>query len=276
MRRWKTVAAAALAVATWGAMGAGPAHAAAQASIRVGYLSPDASNADVYIDGSRTLSNIAYKTVSSYLPVTPGSHTVDIRTAGSAATDKPLVEVSQGFSANANYTIAVGGRFGQLQAAVFQDQFTTPAAGQALARFVHMAPDVPGVDVVVKGGPVIFSNVSFLQASAYKAVPSGTYTLELHATGTANVLFTATGVAATNGVVATFTGIGGVGKPVELLPIVDANAAASVPVGGPSTGGGGTAARPPSTDWLPVLWALPAALAAVLWLVRGRRRVDPL
>jgi hypothetical protein len=250
--------------------GVDSAGAAEHALVRIAYVSPDAARADVYLDATRTLANVGYKTVSGYVAVTAGSHTVAVRAAGSNSTSTPWAQISQAFTANAYYTVVVGGRFGQLQAAVFQDGFSTPAKGQAEARFIHMAPDVPAVDVVVKGGPMIFSNISFLQASGYKSLPSGTYDLELRATGTSQVLFTATGVVVGGGTIHSETGIGGVGSPVELLQIVDAGVATRAPVGSPNTGGGGLAARPPAPSGLVGV----AVIAAVLLLlvVTGNRR----
>jgi hypothetical protein len=262
----------AMGMAVWGAASPWPARAAAQTSIRVAYLSPDASNADIYLDGAVTLSNIGYKTVSTYLPVAQGSHSVAVRPAGAAASSTPLTEVSQNFSDAAFYTVAIGGRFGHLQSTVLPDRFATPAAGHVVARFIHMAPDVPGVDVVVKGGPLIFTNISFLQASQYTALPSGTYSLELRATGTSNVLFTANGVAATAGTVDSLAGVGGVNQPVELLPILDAGAAAVVPQGGAKTGGGGTAETTTSIPGATSLWVPVIALTALTWLVVDVRR----
>lgn len=250
--------------------GVDSASAAEHALVRVAYMSPDAARADVYFDAARTLSNVSYKTVSHYMAVTATSHTVAFRPAGSNSTSTPWAEINQAFAANAYYTVVVGGRFGQLQAAAFQDGFSTPAQGQAEARFIHMAPDVPAVDVVVKGGPVIFSNISFLQASAYKSLPSGTYDLELRATGTSQVLFTATGVAVAGGTIHSETGIGGVGSPVELLQIPDAGAATTAPLGGANTGGGGLAMRQPAPSGLAGAGVIAAVL--LLLVVTGSRR----
>ncbi|MBJ7593421.1 MAG: DUF4397 domain-containing protein [Candidatus Dormibacteraeota bacterium] len=254
-------------VATAG--GVDSAAAAEQSLVRVAYVSPDATAADVYIDAVRTLSNVSYKTVSAYIAVTVGAHTVAVRPAGSASTTAPWAQVSQAFSAGAYYTVAIGGRFGQLQATAFQDQFAAPSGGQAVARFIHMAPDVPAVDVVVKGGPILFSNISFLQASAYKSLPSGTYDLQLVATGTTQVLFTAPSVVVASDTIHSETGIGGVGAPVELLQIADASSARA-PVGGANTGGGGLAPRPSAPGGLAAAGLIAAAL--LLLVVTAIRR----
>jgi hypothetical protein len=272
MKSFATVLTATLMALAGVAVGARPVAADGQALIRVAYLSPDAASADAYVDGVKTLSSVSYKTVSTYSGIAPGSHTIDIRAAGSAAGSTPWAEVSHGLSANAYYTVLVGGRFGQLQAAVFQDGFTAPGPGQAEARFVHMAPDVPAVDVAVKGGPVIFSNISFLHASDYTALPSGSYDLELRATGTSTVLFSAAGVVANGGTIHSLTGIGGVGNPVELLQILDATAPSGTPVGGASTGGGGTAAGAPLSPTPMGLALIAIAGLMVAWSRVTRRR----
>lgn len=246
--------------------GAGPpvAQAAtAPALLRVAYLAPDGGPADVYLDQTRVLSGVTYKSVSTYLQTPAGTHAIALRTAGATPTATPLAQVSQDFASGSYSTVAVGGRFGALQIAVFADQFGQPGSGQAEARFVHMAPDVPAVDVVVPGGPVLFTAISFLHASPYATLPNGTYTLQLRATGTSNVLFTAPGVVATAGTIHSLTGIGGVGQPVELLPIVDAAAAGVSPSGGANTGGGGTATSAVSPGAAVLLACVAVLLVAV-------------
>jgi hypothetical protein len=243
--------------------------APAPALLRVAYLSPDGGPADVYLDQAKVLSGVTYKSVSTYLQASPGAHTVAVRSAGAPPSAAAAAQVAQDFASGTYSTVAVGGRFGTLQMTVFADQFTPPGPGQTEARFVHMAPDVPAVDVVVPGGPVLFTAVSFLHASPYATLSSGTYTLQLRATGTNNVLFTATGVAATAGTIHSLTGIGGVGQPVELLPIVDAAAAGASPAGGASTGGGGSAVASPSGE------AALLAACGVLALVAVRVACGP-
>mgnify|MGYP000285877340 CR=1 FL=1 len=56
-----------------------------------------------------------------------------------------------------------------------------PASAQeedAQVRVVHNSPDAPAVDVAVAGGPVLFSNVAFPDATGFAEVDAGTYDLE--------------------------------------------------------------------------------------------------
>lgn len=54
----------------------------------------------------------------------------------------------------------------------------------AEVRFVHASPDAPAVDIAVKNGPVLFSDVEFKESQGYIRVPQGTYDLEVRVAGT--------------------------------------------------------------------------------------------
>jgi hypothetical protein len=232
------------ALMSW-AGGATIASAAANdASVRLAYLAPDGPDkVDYYIDGSRVLAGATYTTISLYQAVSAGPHDFKVLTAGSPASAAPLSETQQTLSASGFYTIATGGRMSDgLKSGMFSDGMQSPPSGQAVVRFLHMAPLVPGVDIVT-GGNAVFTNISFLQSSPYAPVPAGSYDLKLEPTGhdDADALFTASGVGVTAGTVRTLIGIGGVNRPVALLTAYDAASASQFPNGGAGTGEGGTA-----------------------------------
>ena len=151
----------------------------AQARVRLYYLSPDGPHVDFYVDGARAWSDVTYKTVSTYTAVAAGQHHFQVRQAGSAAATQPLADVQQSVDANGYYTVFAGGKASDLKAGLFADGFPNPPAGKAVARFVHMAPEVPGVDVKLKDGTTLFSNIAFLQSSPYAPFPTGSYDVQL-------------------------------------------------------------------------------------------------
>jgi len=248
----------------------GAASADNSAKLRMGYFSSDAPAVDFYVDGQKAWSDISYKTVSPYISVTAGNHTISVRTAGQP-NSAPVAEGQQSVDANAFVTGIAAGKINQQKVAFFPDGLTTPAAGKSLVRFVHLAPEVPGVDVKVVNGPTLFTNIGFLGGSQYAAVDAGTYNLALYPTGQDHpTLFTANGVEVPAGVVATAIGSGGVGVPVELVKVLDAASAPTTPQGSAATGGGGLAFRK-AAGMAPVLIGL---LMAVLLLGLSRRRVS--
>ena len=270
MKRWQYALISAL-LALAGTLAAAPAFAATRPGghLRVAYFSPDGPNVDVYVDGTRSLSSIGYKTVTTYQVLPAGSHRVDFRDAGSDPAAQPIASATTTLAAGSYRTVAAAGKAAALTAVVFDDGFTEPAQGKAQIRAIHFAPEVPAVDIAIKGGPVIFSGVGFDAATGYSTVASGSYDLEFRAAGSDQVLLTAHGVNLKAGSVASLAGVGGAGRPIEVVQIEDAAAAAAT--GAAGTGMGGMA----GFDLLGSGSLLPVGLVfgllwAVLWVVRRR------
>jgi hypothetical protein len=137
------------------------------------------------------------------------------------------------------------------------------------ARFVHMAPEVPGVDVVTNDAShtVLFQNVSCYQGSSYATFPAATYQVALVATGTDNTLFHTPADLTKAGAVYTLVGAGGVNEPVSLVEVFDAASAGNAPQGAAATGEGGMALR----ATLPLALIAGSLLACALLLLFVRR-----
>jgi len=189
------------------------------AKVRVAHLSPDAPPVDVYVNGTRALSGVSFKDVSSYLSVPAGS--TNFRVTPANAASPVVIDATVNLNDGGNYTVAATGVLASIQPLVLEDDRGT--TGQAKVRFVHTGPDAPAVDIAVAGGPVIFSNVSFRQASAYPQVAPGTYDLEVRPAGTNVVALSIPGVALRPGTNYTVFAVGLLSnKSLAALPAVDA------------------------------------------------------
>jgi hypothetical protein len=189
------------------------------ALVRVAHLSPDAPLVDVYVNGARALSGVAFKDVSSYLPIPSGS--VNIKVTPANAATPVVIDATVNLNNGGNYTVAATGFLASIQPLVLEDDRGT--TGQAKVRFVHTSPDAPAVDVAVKGGPVLFSNVSFRQFSGYPQVAPGTYDLEVRVAGTTTVALAVPGVALRSGTNYSIFAVGLLSnKSLAALPAVDA------------------------------------------------------
>jgi hypothetical protein len=273
----KRIALALAAIPLLLAVGAVPASAApTNARVRLVYLSPDSAegNVDLYIDGRKALADTVFDSRTPYQSLSAGQHTFDVRKAGSPAGSTPDASVSQSLGAG-YYSVFVGGKVGSstcpIKAVVFDDNFpTSPTSGKFAARFVHMAPEVPGVDVVLtttNPETVLFSNVSCFQGSSYSTFPTGSYPVALNATGTSTQLFSTMATDWTAGSVVTLVGAGGVNEPVQLVAIPDATAAGQEPAGGAGTGEGGAVYGP----FLPLGLIAGSLVACALLLLFARR-----
>ncbi len=161
------------------------------AFVRVVHAAPGAANVDVFVDGTALLSNFAFSTVSNYVPLPAGSHTIKVAPAGqgiAAAVITDAVVVTAGVP----YTVAaLGTNASTFQLQTFVDD-NTAIANMAKVRVYHLSPNAGPVNVAASGVTVI-SGLTYPNASAYLPVPPGTYTFNVTATqANATVPVTAT------------------------------------------------------------------------------------
>jgi len=163
------------------------APAAGQAWVRVLHASPDAPAVDVYVDGAKAISGLAFgqiapSTAPGYVPLTAGNHAIKVCATGSTTVcpiDVPALAVADG----KKYTIAATGALAHITAQVIED---APATGseEAQVRVVHFSADTPAVDVYVNGTTKIVTDLAYPTATDYLTVPGATYSVKVCATGT--------------------------------------------------------------------------------------------
>jgi hypothetical protein len=178
----KLIAASAL-LATAVGFGAPRATAQEEAKIRVGHFSPDAPAVDIYLDGRKTFAQVRFPLMSAYTPVAAGKHVVEIRAAGSPATDPALISVPTDLKAGKPYLVAALGPTAALQGGLIEDDLTPPAKGKAKVRVIHAAVGGPNVDVVVASSTSLFKDVAFGKAAPYAEVDATKYDLSVRPTG---------------------------------------------------------------------------------------------
>jgi hypothetical protein len=159
------------------------------AQLRVIDASPDSGVIDSYQNGSALAYNLGFGTMTSYVPMTPGSY---ILAADKAGTRQTLVASTDTLIAGKQYTEIVGSSLANMQQTVFQDQSVPAAAGQIAMRLINEATHSGAVDVylvpmsgrLVNTSPIAV-NLNFGANSGYIAVPEGTYAIDIVPTGTA-------------------------------------------------------------------------------------------
>jgi Domain of unknown function (DUF4397) len=230
------------ALVAWMAGTAPAAAADTQAHVRFVYVAADgpSNGGDLYVDGRRVVSGARYKEYTNYFAVTTAQHTFQLRWNG---TTQGVADITQALAAGSYSTVFLGTKASDMHAVLFSDNISTPPAGKALARFVHMAYQVPGVNVTLDDNTVLFSNIGFLEGSQYISVAPGTYHLNLRqASNPDQNLFNTNATVSAAGAVYTMVGIGGIApNVVALLALGDAASAGVAPIGGATTGAGGLA-----------------------------------
>jgi Domain of unknown function (DUF4397) len=172
--------------------------------------------------------------------VPAGTHAVEIRPAGSA-NGNPLATVRTTLASGAAYTLAAVGAAAKLQVMVLKDDFTAPPAGKAKLRGIDASPQSPPIDIAIAGGPVLFHNLTFPEATPFTTVKAGSMALEVRLAGTEQVVFKSGARPLPAGAILTVAGTVSPSGAIEVLPILDAAGAGATPRGGIATGAGGTA-----------------------------------
>lgn len=156
--------------------------------VRLLDASPDASGLDAYQGTAILAYNLGLGTITSYVPLTPGTYNI---LANQAGTHSQLISATGTFAADAQYTVLIGNSLDALQETILKDQSTASPLGQVNLRFVDQSIRAGALDLylvptgstVVTQKPVV-TGVSFNTNTGYLSVPAGTYTLVALPAGT--------------------------------------------------------------------------------------------
>jgi Domain of unknown function (DUF4397) len=253
--------------------------------IALGNLSQTPSPVDVYLYSSGDSSpqfvqhDVAYGTILPYQAVNAGGYSVKMRTAGSSASSNPVWSVSLTVKAGGAYTVAplrTSAQAGQLT--VIDNSLTTPT-GKSFVRVIQADIDQGQVTFhcsCAAGAPGnITTNAAPGTVSAQAPIPAGSWTMS--ATGSTGT--TSLPVTLTAGTVHTEVVIAAPSGGIEILNVTDAAGAGVAPMGGVSTGLGGTAPQPAGSPapWLAIIGAGALLTLAAGWQLRRNalRRLIP-
>ena len=244
---------------------AAAAQSSAKANIRVIHASPDAPAVDVYVNGGKALSNLAFKDISPWTALDAGSYDIKVTAAGQTA---GVITAKLPLEAGKYYSVVAVGKLANITAKVVEDDLSPLAAGKARLRVVHASPDAPAVDVAAKGGPVLVSNLSFPNASDILTVDSMTADVEVRPAGTTTVALAVPGLSLEAGKVYTVYAVGLLtGTPaLGVLPVVDSANAADMTgstAGMPATGAGDSASLLAAAGILLLAFSLVTGGAAI-------------
>lgn len=221
----------------------GSSAQAGAAKLRIAHFSPDAPAIDVYFDGVKRLTNVAYEKHSNYLELPAGKHKIEVRGTGSAADVPAIVSADADLAANGAYTLAAIGKLAAITGKLYTDDTSAPPTGKVKLRVMHDAPDQAPVDVVVTNGQELAAKLAFPDSSSYLTVDPGKYDVEVRAAGSTTPLLASTVVLQSGGVYSVAV-IGGADKGLKLKGLIDVQPTAVAAV---TTAGGTPATVAPST-----------------------------
>ncbi len=165
----------------------GALSTASRPQVRIIDVSPDAPEVDVYQNSSVLAYRLGFGTITSYVPVEPGTYTTRAAVTGTRQT---LVSSKARLVSAEQYTVLIGNYTSSLQQVMLKDQSQPAPAGQIAMRFVNQATHTGPVDLYLvpagqRLGTVkpVATHLSFGANTGYLNQPAGVYTLEVVAAG---------------------------------------------------------------------------------------------
>lgn len=155
---------------------------------------PVADSVDVYINGTLSLDNFAFRTATPYIDVN-GDVTINIGIApkNSASVNDTLVNFPVVFKNGETYTAIASGVLSPASFAANPDGRPTGFtllledgsreealnANEVDVRVIHGSTDAPTVDVVVPGAGVVVDNAAYTDFTGYLNLAPASYTLQI-------------------------------------------------------------------------------------------------
>lgn len=174
----------------------GTIDAFSQAEIQIIHnaADPAADTVDVYVNGTLTLDNFAFRTATSFLPV-PSGTLLDIGVApgNSTSVNDTLKNFPVTLMAGQRYVAVANGVLDPMNFAMNPDAQSTAftlfirdnvknvADSLTLVDFiaVHGSSDAPTVDVIARNVATLIDNVTYGGISNYLSVPPASYILDV-------------------------------------------------------------------------------------------------
>ncbi|MGR5350815.1 DUF4397 domain-containing protein [Vibrio sp. DNB22_19_2] len=138
----------------------------AESDVRVGHLVNGAPNVDVSLDGTTVLSDVAFKTISTYQTLASDSYQVQVDAQGIAT---PIISADLAFDPGNSYSVYAIGLVSDIEALVVEDNRRSIATS-AVLNVTHAAanPAAASVDVYLTPSQDISSSDPAIANFAYK------------------------------------------------------------------------------------------------------------
>ncbi|MED3879363.1 DUF4397 domain-containing protein [Priestia megaterium] len=151
---------------------------AQNAEVRIVHASPDAPAVDIFVDDKALVEGAKFKDVSNSLPLSAGSHKVEVYEAKTKGAKDSIIEATLVVDGGKSYTVAAVNKAENLELQAFTNN-KQGMDGKASLRVAHLSPDAPAVNVGPKGTAPLFKDLSFKSISGYQVVNPGSYDLSV-------------------------------------------------------------------------------------------------
>ncbi|MCC5877486.1 MAG: DUF4397 domain-containing protein [Candidatus Sumerlaeia bacterium] len=178
--------------------------AGADPEVRVVHLSPDAPAVDVFVNGTRAITEREFPSSSAFVPLTPGNYDFVVTPADADISTEVLSFLDVDLATGNLLTAVAYDSLAEISGLAFVEDRDGLDPGNTRVRAVHTATGVGTVDILnitdraARTGPVLFGALEFGSASSPQDLPADSYTvgLDIDQSGTAEYIFDLPGLPA--------------------------------------------------------------------------------
>jgi len=168
------------------------------AHVTIYNASPDSPGLDLYVENTRINHQaVGYTNRINYTRFRTGERFFRFTPFNGFNT---LHETAHTFEADKIYSMFITNRVSNMSTLLVEDRWSTPAAGQAMLRSLHLSPDLGEVSIrILREGSELVQSGAFEQVNDFEALEAGDYTVEVISPITGEILVSAENVALNDG-----------------------------------------------------------------------------
>ena len=144
------------------------------AYIRLFHAAPGAPEVDIYANGRQVAKRLAYGQFTDYISLATGTYTIEAFPVG--LTVSPILRINLPVE-NKVYTLALIGILPRIGILPIVDEFVAVTPGSANIRFVNLSPNAPSLNLALRGGSNLITDISYTEVSDYIPIRPGNYNM---------------------------------------------------------------------------------------------------
>lgn len=142
------------------------------AYIRLFHAAPGAPEVDIYANGRQVAKRLAYGQFTDYIALAAGTYTIQAFPVG--LTTSPVLSISLPIEDKV-YTLALIGILPTIGILPIVDEYVPLSAGAANIRFANLSPNAPNLNLALRGGINLFTDIGYTEVSDYTPIRPGFY-----------------------------------------------------------------------------------------------------
>lgn len=151
-----------------------PRQIPGMAYIRLFHAAPGAPEVDIYANGRQVAKRLVYGQFTDYIALATGTYTIQAFPVG--LTVSPVFTINLPLENNV-YTLALIGILPRIGILPIVDEFVAISPGSANIRFANLSPNAPSLNLALRGGSNLITDVSYTEVSDYIPMRPGNYNL---------------------------------------------------------------------------------------------------